>query len=154
MSAPSGDPGGSASHGDTSEEQGPANPTGSLWYNELDPFEQQDDDDGSDDQYEPSESNEDDHFLDAHEELDEGDEHDEFLDQTDWLATGGDDEDEDEDEEGDDEHGDMDEDEDEDEDLDEEIDVADGTELLLSLLDGQYHSLVPPISAGSAGIYR
>ncbi|CAI6014334.1 unnamed protein product [Clonostachys chloroleuca] len=76
MSAPSGDPGGSASHGDTSEEQGPANPTGSLWYNELDPFEQQDDDDGSDDQYEPSESNEDDHFLDAHEELDEGDEHD------------------------------------------------------------------------------
>ncbi|CAG9945710.1 unnamed protein product [Clonostachys rosea f. rosea IK726] len=71
MSAPSGDPGGSASHGDTSEEQGPANPTGSLWYNELDPFEQQDDDDGSDDQYEPSESNEDDHFLDAHEELDE-----------------------------------------------------------------------------------
>ncbi|CAG9987632.1 unnamed protein product [Clonostachys byssicola] len=71
MSAPSGDPGGSAGHGDASEEQGPANPTGSLWYNELDPFEQQDDDDGSDDLYEPSESNADDHFLDAHEALDE-----------------------------------------------------------------------------------
>ncbi|CAH0046166.1 unnamed protein product, partial [Clonostachys solani] len=73
MSSPSGDrgepPGGNASNGEASEERGPDNPTGSVWYTELDPFEQQDDDDGSDDQYEPSEtytakcSKADSHFL-------------------------------------------------------------------------------------------